>query len=256
MTCGASSIRRCPACVLCKHEWDFYCCFYSSEFFVVAQTFMALMMEETKPPLSSSFIPLIVTPPGVVIRSISMQGWVGWLRRSSVAPSSPYAAMSMASWGEIPSSMPACMAACTYFNAKATPLDVNVVATSSFCSSRNIHFPPSSKIRLMSSFCSSVAPREEINVRLERSEIAILGIALKIGISRFTRRAKCIISMPATTETSICSDENRSEDRTVSTFEAFTAYTIISASAVACLLSVEVCMAGKRWVKRSNLSGL
>ena len=136
MTCGASSIRRCPACVLCKHEWNFYCCcFYSSEFFVVAQTFMALMMEETKPPLSSSFIPLIVTPPGVVMRSISMQGWVGWLRRSSVAPSSPYAAMSMASWGEIPSSMPACMAACTYFNAKATPLDVNVDATSSFCSS-------------------------------------------------------------------------------------------------------------------------
>lgn len=57
-------------------------------------------------------------------------------------------------------------------------------------------------------------------------------------------------------ETSICSDENRSEDRTLSTFEAFMANTIISASAVACLLSVEVCMAGKRWIKRSNLSGL
>lgn len=54
----------------------FYNNFYSSVFSVVAQTFMALMIEETKPPLSSSFIPLIVTPPGVVIRSISMQGCV------------------------------------------------------------------------------------------------------------------------------------------------------------------------------------
>ena len=72
---------------------------------------IALMMAEVNPLCSSSLMPLMVIPPGVVTLSISTLGWVSLFSISSAAPFTDWAIISMASDGRIPISMPACMAA-------------------------------------------------------------------------------------------------------------------------------------------------
>ena len=165
-----------------------------------------------------------------------------------------YAAICMASLPGIPSSIPACITACIYFKAKAIPLEVNAEVVSSCFSCRNRHFPPSSNICFINCWYSLSVPREAIKVRLERSVMAILGTARKIGISASVKWARWEIHTPDTRDTRICVREKRRGDNTSSTFQGLMARTITSASDMACWLSVVMCIAGKCSCSLSSLS--